>query len=97
MYKVIKYFEDLQDNLHPYNIGEEYPRKGLKVSKERITELAGNKNLQGVPLIEKIEEKQKKLLKKCSQLKKLQIQSPLKKKLLKNLQRKAEPQRNKGA
>lgn len=57
MYKVIKYFEDLQDNLHPYNIGEEYPRKGFKVSKERITELASNKNLQGVPLIEKIEEK----------------------------------------
>ena len=57
MYKVIKYFEDLQDNLHPYNIDEEYPRKGLKVSKERITELASNKNLQGVPLIEKIEEK----------------------------------------
>ena len=57
MYKVIKYFKDLQDNLHPYNIGEEYPRKGFKVSKERITELASNKNLQGVPLIEKIEEK----------------------------------------
>lgn len=57
MYKVIKYFEDLQDNLHPYNIGEEYPRKGFKVSKERITELASNKNLQGVPLIEEIEGK----------------------------------------
>lgn len=31
-----------------------YPRKGLSVLPSRIKELAGNKNRQGVPLIEEI-------------------------------------------
>lgn len=56
MYKVIKYFEDLQDNSHPYNEGDKFPRKGLKVSKARIAELASDKNRRGVPLIVKVEE-----------------------------------------
>lgn len=56
MYKVIKYFEDLQDNSRPYNEGDTYPRKGLKVSKSRIAELASGKNRRGVPLIVKVEE-----------------------------------------
>ena len=30
MYKAIVYFEDLQDEAHPYNVGDTYPRKGLK-------------------------------------------------------------------
>ena len=77
MYKVIKYFEDLQDNLHPYNIGEEYPRKGLKVSKERITELASNKNLQGVPLIEKIEEKAEETAEKVQPIEKAADTEPV--------------------
>ena len=29
MYKVIKYFTDLQDNEHPYNAGDTFPRDGL--------------------------------------------------------------------
>ena len=53
MYKVIKFFADLQDNNYPYNVGDIYPRKGLKVADERITELLGKDNKQGQPLIEK--------------------------------------------
>ena len=57
MYKVIKHFTDLQDNNFAYNVGDEYPRKGVSVLPSRIKELAGNKNRQGVPLIEEIPEK----------------------------------------
>lgn len=56
MYKVIKYFTDLQDNRHAYHAGDVFPREGLKVSKERLTELSGFNNKRGVPLIEKIKE-----------------------------------------
>ena len=56
MYKVIKYFEDLQDSRHPYNEGDTFPRKGLKASKARIAELASDKNRRGIPLIVKVEE-----------------------------------------
>lgn len=58
MYKVIKYFVDLQDNNHPYNAGDIFPRSGLVVSEDRYAELAGSENKQGVPLI--AEEKPKK-------------------------------------
>jgi hypothetical protein len=51
MYKVITFFVDLQDNNHPYNAGETFPRKGLTVTKERLAELAGSENKQGKPLI----------------------------------------------
>lgn len=60
MYKVIKFFTDLQDNNHAYNVGDTYPRKGLNVSPERITELSGSNNKQCQPLIEKVEEPAKK-------------------------------------
>ena len=56
MYKVIKHFVDLHDNNHPYEVGDEYPRSGVRVTDVRIAELAGDKNKQGVPLIEKVEE-----------------------------------------
>lgn len=56
MYKVISYFTDLQDFNHPYKVGDEFPRLGLKVSDKRLEELASNKNKQGKPLIEKVEE-----------------------------------------
>ena len=55
MYKVIKYFEDLQDSAHPYNEGDTYPRKGLRVSKARLAELASDKNRRGEPLIVEVE------------------------------------------
>lgn len=60
MYKVIKHFVDLQDNNHPYNAGDTFPRSGLEVSTERLAELAGSENLQGVPLIQFVEKKKKK-------------------------------------
>ena len=56
MYKVIKYFTDMQDNNFAYNVGDEYPRKGMSVLPSRIKELASNKNRQGCPLIEEIPE-----------------------------------------
>ena len=55
MYKVIKYFTDLQDGNHPYNVGDIFPREGFEVLPSRIKELAGKKNRQGEPLIEEIE------------------------------------------
>lgn len=55
-YRVIKFFTDLQDNDHAYNVGDIFPREGAKASKKRLAELASDKNKQGKPLIEKIEE-----------------------------------------
>ena len=55
-YKVIKFFTDMQDNNFAYNVGDEYPRKGMSVLPSRIKELAGSKNRQGCPLIEEIPE-----------------------------------------
>ena len=60
MYKVIAYFEDLQDNNYPYNVGDVFPRENKTVSKERIKELATTQNRQKKPLIKKVEEKPKK-------------------------------------
>lgn len=57
MYRVIKAFTDLQDNNFAYQVGDEYPRKGMSVLPSRIKELASNKNRQGQPLIEEIPEK----------------------------------------
>ena len=59
MYKVIKYFEDLQDQRHAYDVGDIYPRKGLSPTTERIKELAGKKNRQGKPLIKKAADPEK--------------------------------------
>lgn len=56
MYKVIRYFTDLQDKNHPYNAGDTYPRDGIKVSDARLKELSGSDNKQGVPLIEEVKE-----------------------------------------
>lgn len=60
MYTVIKHFVDLQDNNHSYKVGDNFPRLGLTVSDERLAELAGSENKQGVPLIQLVEEKPKK-------------------------------------
>jgi hypothetical protein len=54
MFKVIKYFTDLQDNRHAYHEGDTFPREGLEVSAERFAELASDKNKRGVPLIEEV-------------------------------------------
>lgn len=54
MYKVIRYFTDLTDNSHAYNVGDSFPRRGVTVSDERIAELSSNKNKRGTPLIEEV-------------------------------------------
>ena len=58
-YKVIKFFTDLNDNDHPYNEGDTFPRSGVTVTAERLQELSSSDNRQGVPLIKAVEEKKK--------------------------------------
>lgn len=58
-YKVIVYFTDLQDDNHPYQVGDVFPRKGKRVTKKRIAELASNANRRGMPLIEEVPEEPK--------------------------------------
>lgn len=56
MYKVISRFLDRQDNNHPYNEGDTYPREGYEPSLERICQLSSRSNRLRKPLIEKTEE-----------------------------------------
>ena len=70
MFRVIKHFTDLQDNNFAYNVGDEYPRKGMSVLPSRIKELATDKNRQGVPLIEEIPDVEDKPEKKTKSTKK---------------------------
>ena len=70
MYKVIKHFIDLQDNNYKYDVGDTYPRKGLNVLQSRINELASDKNLQKIPLIEEIPEAEEKPKKKTKSVEK---------------------------
>ena len=55
MYRVVRFFTDLHDGDHPYNVGDPFPRQGVKVTEERLAELSGSSNKQGMPLIEKFE------------------------------------------
>ena len=64
MYKVIKYFTDLQDNNYAYYVGDTFPRNGVEAGAERIAELSSDKELQGVPSIEEVVEKPKRTRKK---------------------------------
>lgn len=54
MYKVINRFTDLQDNDHPYNVGDKFPREGKEVTPQRIAELSGSNNRQHKPLIAEV-------------------------------------------
>ncbi len=56
MYKVIKYFTDLQDNNYAYHVGDVFPHDGKEVTEKRLTELSTSANRRGMPLIEKVEE-----------------------------------------
>ena len=60
----------MQDNNFAYNVGDEYPRKGVSVLPSRIKELAGSKNRQGCPLIEEIPDVEDKPEKKTKSTKK---------------------------
>lgn len=73
MYKVIKLFTDLTDGNHTYNVGDIYPRNGVKVSEERIKVLSSSDNLQGQPLIELVEEPKK------EKVEKVEIEKPIEK------------------
>ena len=64
MYKVIKYFTDLQDNNYAYYVGDTFPHNGVEVGAERIAELESDKNRRGIPLIEEVAEKPKRTRKK---------------------------------
>lgn len=63
MYRVAKRFYDLKAN-HAYSVGDTFPHDGVEVDAERIEELASDKNRLGVPLIEEIVEKPKRVRKK---------------------------------
>lgn len=62
MYKVITAFSDLTDTVttksgqvcYVYEVGDTYPRRGVKPTAERIKELSGKENKRGVPLIKEI-------------------------------------------
>lgn len=56
-YRVIRFFYDLTDSAHPYNVGDSFPREGLAVSDKRIAELTTDKNRLKAPVIEVIAEK----------------------------------------
>ena len=56
MFKVVETFVDLQDKNFKYEVGDEYPRLGLKPSLARITELSSSDNKRGLPLIEEVKE-----------------------------------------
>ena len=58
MYKVLAYFTDLQDNNHPYDEGDIFPRDGLSVSENRLQELSSTRNRRNIKLIELVEDKQ---------------------------------------
>jgi len=65
MYKVIRDFTDSCDDQRTiYRVGDEFPRSGYTPEDQRIEDLLGTGNKQGVPLIEEekplTEEKPKK-------------------------------------
>lgn len=63
MYRVIKAFTDLKAS-HVYYVGDTFPHNGIEVDAERIAELASGKNRIGIPLIEEVTEKPKRVRKK---------------------------------
>lgn len=56
MYKVVRYFRDLQDDNYLYHEGDTFPREGLSVSEERVKELSSADNKQRTILIKEITE-----------------------------------------
>lgn len=59
MYKVLKRFADLEDNKYLYEVGDEFPRRGVKVTPERLKVLSGSDNLMKTPLIEEVKTKKR--------------------------------------
>lgn len=60
MYRVIRDFTDSCDDRRTiYRVGDKFPRSGYNPNDSRIGELLGTGNKQGVPLIERTQEKAK--------------------------------------
>lgn len=57
MYKVIKFFTDLQDDNFAYEEGDIFPRAGKEVTQERLDELSSPNNRQNTPLIVAVNKK----------------------------------------
>ena len=57
MYRVLKFFRDLQDNNHAYHEGEIFPHGGMAVSEERLMELSTDANRRHEPLIALVDDK----------------------------------------
>ncbi len=51
MFNVVYQFADLEDGNHIYYVGDKYPRDGYEPTKDRISELSGENNKIGRPLI----------------------------------------------
>lgn len=51
MFRVVVAFADMQDGGYIYEVGDEFPRKGMSVSKERLEELSSYRNRRSVPII----------------------------------------------
>lgn len=58
MYIVIRDFRDMHDKDHQYHEGDVFPREGIKVSDERIAELATDSNRLKTPLIAEVIEEE---------------------------------------
>ena len=56
MYRVIREFCDLKDRGRRYKPGDSYPADGVQVTEVRLHQLSGRANLQGVPLIEWVQD-----------------------------------------
>jgi hypothetical protein len=59
MYKVLEFFNDLQDGGHAYHPGDAFPRDGVEVSAVRLESLSSTNNARGIKLIEKVETKKR--------------------------------------
>ena len=70
MFRVIEYFEDLQDNNRPYNVGDIFPYDSREISAERLTELSTAQNRRKIPLIKEVEQATEIVVKKNNKGKK---------------------------
>ena len=70
MFRVIEYFEDLQDNNRPYNVGDIFPYDNREISTERLTELSTAQNRRKIPLIKEVEQAPETVVKKNNKGKK---------------------------
>lgn len=56
MYKVVRFFKDLQDNGYAYHVGDVFPHDGFTANEKRIKELATESNRRHLILIEEVKE-----------------------------------------